>query len=338
MATEFTNATDIVKNTYFTAGNVVTESDMNNVAYYAHLRNVRALMKALSFDCKDRIGVINGFGLTASGVGMSVTIDPGMIISTNDNTTVYNADHYVLASLDATDSVTITAASGNPRVDLICARPAEQIGTQITKSYRDEDGNLGTRSIYPNVSCPVTLVHIMGTPGADPDPAVPQYDYDIPLYYVYVPTTATVATDCTINNIMPYFKKKAEGTLKIAVDIDSDVINTATVTYSDLDPNLFVYGVAKSTNATIIMYIIFPDGYYNEDLIDIQLSTFGMGGTREWPEIASYILGGSSTVYKGMRKISMIIGYYDATGATVPTSDHTLTVNLKFISDSARIY
>jgi hypothetical protein len=338
MATEFTNSTDIAKQTFFTDGNVVTGSHLNNISYFANLKNIRGLIKSLSYDGVDRIGVLNGFDIEPSSVGMTATIAPGMIISTNDNTTIYNADHYVLASLDATDSITITAASANPRVDLICARPAEQYGTQVTMSYRDTDGNLATRSSYPDISCPVTLVHIMGTPGADPTPASPQYDYDIPLYYIFVPTTATAADDCTIHNIMPYYRKKAEAIVKIAVDIDAGVINSATESSSNLDPNLRVYGVAKATDDTILLYCVFPDEYFDEDSLDISFSTFGMSGTREWPEIGTLSIsdGGTASATKGMRKINLVIGYCDATGPVTPTSDHTLTVKLSLVSDSAR--
>jgi hypothetical protein len=168
-------------------------TDLNDTTNLIH----RGLMQALKAVLGERSGVIEGFETTIVGVGLDVTVSPGIALLNTGGSTADDSD-FTWIELDAADTVTLPAADGaNPRWDVI---EVEENDAVILSTPRDifdpSTGTFTPQAVTKRRGSSPTLSVRSGTPAATP--LLPAgIAGRIPLAYIRVPAAAVnlVTTD-----------------------------------------------------------------------------------------------------------------------------------------------
>lgn len=161
-------------------------TDLNDMTNLLH----RGLLQGLSSVLGEQSGVIEGFEPTIVGVGLDVTISPGIAILNTGGSTADDSD-FTWIELDSAETVTLPAADGaNPRWDVI---EVEENDAVILSTPRDVfDPSTGTftpQAVTKRRGSSPTFSVRSGTAAASPVfPA--GIAGRIPIAYIRVPAAA----------------------------------------------------------------------------------------------------------------------------------------------------
>lgn len=168
-------------------------TDLNDTTNLIH----RGLMQALKAVLGERSGVVEGFETTIVGVGLDVTVSPGIALLNTGGSTADDSD-FTWIELDTADTVTLPAADGaNPRWDVIEIEENDAVVLSTPRDIFDPStGTFTPQAVTKRRGSSPTISVRSGTPAATP--LLPAgIAGRIPLAYIRVPAAAAnlVTTD-----------------------------------------------------------------------------------------------------------------------------------------------
>lgn len=161
-------------------------TDLNDLTNLIH----RGLLQSLAAIHGEQSGVIEGFETTIVGVGLDVTVSPGLAILNTGGATSDDAD-FTWIMLEEADTVTLPAADGaNPRWDVIEIEENDAVVLSTPRDIFDPStGTFTPQAVTKRRGSSPTLSVRSGTPAATP--ILPAgIAGRIPIAYIRVPAAA----------------------------------------------------------------------------------------------------------------------------------------------------